>query len=223
MDAKVLRAAVSAAIRVTVSTTLIGCGGNVTTDAGGARTPDKNDAQSSGEPTSSAKDAGQQTSTPYPTGGAGSNEAVAGSAMAAGGIAGGGTASTGGVNVGGLASAAGANDVSSAGEASAGAPTQSCAPAAETCLTTLEQTTPTPTPSAATKACCETVLQAIELPPRLSNQCFDSVNTRFMQGTVRSQCCSDPSTWQQQACTPWGPAVPPELSLEALLQWSAAA
>ena len=35
MDAKVLRAAVSAAIRVTISTTLIGCGGSVVGDADG--------------------------------------------------------------------------------------------------------------------------------------------------------------------------------------------
>ncbi len=228
MDAKVLRAAVSAAIRVTVSTTLIGCGGNVTTDAGGTRAPGKNDAAGTGEPTSSAKDASQRNNLPYPVSGIVSNGAKAGSGAGGaggaviGGSAGGATVGSAGATrngeVGGMANAAGAND-----ESSAGAPAQTCVAAAETCLTTLEQTTAVQPPSAATQACCETVLQAISLPQQLSNECFDSLNTRFMQPGVRPLCCTDPSSWSHQACTPWGPPVPPELSRDALLAWGAAA
>jgi hypothetical protein len=218
MDAKVLRAAVSAAIRVTVSTTLIGCGGNVTTDAGGARTPENNDSSSSHEPTNAAKGAGEQSSVPYPTNGTESNGANAGSTTAAGGAPVGGTSATGGVEVGGMANAAGAYE-----ENSAGAPTQTCVPAAEACLTTLEQAPAAQPPSAAVTACCESVLQAISLPSKLSDECFDGLNARFMQIAVRPKCCTDPSSWSHQACTPWGPAVPPELSAEVLLEWSAAA
>ncbi len=219
MDVKVLRAAVSAAIRVTVSTTLIGCGGNVTTDAGGARTPEP--GTNASEATSSTK--GEEASSPYPIIGPAPNDAKPSNSIATGGAAGGGSAATGGVEVGGMANAAGANVAGTNEASSAGAPPQACAPAAEACLTTLEQTAAAPTPSAATQACCETVLQALSLPPQLGAECFDSINTRFMQIAVRPKCCTDPSSWQHQACAPWGPPVPPELSLEALLEWSAAA
>ncbi len=221
MDAKVLRAAVSAAIRVTVSTTLIGCGGNVTTDAGGARTPETNDAASSKEPSSSVKGSGDQASVPYPVSGTGSSEAKAGSSATAGGAAAGGTSSTGGVEVGGMANAAGADEIGNAG--TAGAPIAICGAVADACLTLLEHAPANEPPSIVGKPCCEAMLEELTQLQHANAECYQHLWNRVMQPGVRPQCCNDPSTWQHQACAPWGPPVPPELSLAALLQWGTAA
>lgn len=214
MDAKVLRAAVSAAIRVTVSTTLIGCGGNVSTDAGRTTsspavkdTPTTNgEAAANGtEPTG--------TSSPYPQ----PTASAGGSGPASETPTAGMTATSAGSEAGGMTSIAGAGG----DEASAGAPADVCGAAAHACLTQLEQTTMEP-PSAATKACCDTVIATLE-QPELDPICLDSVNRRFLSGGVRHECCADQSTWVHQACTPWGPPVPPELSRAALQTWSLAA
>jgi hypothetical protein len=213
MDAKVLRAAVSAAIRVTVSTTLIGCGGNVSTDAGRATSsPAVKDT-----PTSTGEAAAKPTEptgspSPYPeptpTGGSGPATETPTAGM---------TATSAGSEAGGMASIAGAGG----DDASAGAPADVCGAAAHACLTQLEQTTMEP-PSAATKACCDVVIATLE-QPELDAICFDSVNTRFLSGGARHECCADQSTWVHRACTPWGPPVPPELTRAALQKWSLAA
>ena len=212
MDAKVLRAAVSAAIRVTVSTTLIGCGGNVSTDAGRATSsPTVKDAPpSSGEPSANETEPTRSPSPdPKPTTSAGGS-APTGETPTAG------MASNGGSEVGGMATVAGAGGE----DASAGAPADVCGAAAHACLTQLEQTTLEP-PSAATKACCDTVIATLEQLQPTDVACFNSVNVRFQHGGVRAECCTDQSTWVHQACTPWGPPVPPELSRAA--SWSLAA
>jgi hypothetical protein len=130
-----------------------------------------------------------------------------------------GTSSRGGAETGGVASLAGAGG----DEASAGAPADVCGAAALACIESIEQTDAVQPLSDATQACCDVVLAAIALPPQLSAECFANVNTRFMQGGARQQCCHDPSTWQQPACTPWGPPVPPEFSRAMLQAWSLAA
>lgn len=214
MDAKVLRAAVAAAIRVTVSTTLIGCGGTVSTDPGHASSSPAVQDTPMGEVDETPKGTGGQTSNvapkpPASTGGrAAPNEPSAG------------TASGGVSEVGGMANAAGAG-----GEpASAGAPADVCGSAAAACLTTLEQIPREETPTDASKACCDTILARLDelrLDPGVA--CFDDFDDRFMGSPARWTCCHDPSTWQNPACTPWGPPVPPELSRDALLEWSLAA
>jgi hypothetical protein len=206
MDAKVLQAAVSAAIRVTVSTTLIGCGGS-STDADRASSPPAvQDAPArTDQPTVMET---EPTSVPVTS--------VGGSAsvteMPIGGMA-----SHGGSAGDGMTETAGAGGE----QASAGAPADVCGTAAaHACLTQLEQVRPEP-PSAADKACCDTVIATLEelwqATPR--DACFEDVDARF-QGAVRTECCADQSTWVHRACTPWGPPVPPEVSREALRLWS---
>jgi hypothetical protein len=215
MDAKVLKAAVSAAIRVTVSTTLIGCGGNVSTDGGRASSsPAVKDTPTETHESVASSTGGQTNSAPTkPTASSGgqATRPVETNAGTAGGEL---------VEAGGMASAAGAG-----GEpASAGAPADVCGKAAAACVTKLGQQPFEEAPSDATKACCETILARLdELRVEPGAACFDHLDQDFMQSPARRQCCKDPSTWQNPACTPWGPPVPPEVSREALLAWSLAA
>lgn len=215
MDAKVLRAAVAAAIRVTVSTTLIGCGGTVSTDPGRTSSSPAVKDTPMGEVEDTPKGTGGQNGSvaPTPTASAGGRASTPDEPSA-------GTASGGVIEVGGMASAAGAG-----GEpASAGAPADVCGNAAFACVTTLEETPPEDPLSDASKACCDTILarlDVVRLDPGAA--CFDDLDHVFMGSPARSKCCHDPSTWQNPACTPWGPPVPPELSREALLEWSLAA
>jgi hypothetical protein len=215
MDAKILRAAVSAALRVTVSTTLIGCGGSASTDTGRPNSsPAVKDAPASAgqPPVTETEPAHPPSAQPVTSTGGSASEAETETPSA-------GTAAGGGVEVGGMAATPGAGGE----QASAGAPAEVCRAAAQACLTQLEQTTPEP-PSAADKACCDTVIATLEelwqAMPR--DACFDAIETRF-RGAVRTECCADKSTWVYRACTPWGPPVPPELSREALQRWSSAA
>ena len=212
MDAKVLRAAVSAAIRVTVSTTLIGCGGNVSTDAGRTTSSPavKDTPTSTGEPSANETEP-SRTPSPDPK-----PATSAGGSAPASEVPTAGMASSGGAEVGGMAAVAGAGGE----EASAGAPADVCGAAAHACLAELEQTIQEPA-SAATKACCDTVIATLEQLQPSDAVCFNSVYGRFQRGGVRAECCSDQSTWQYRACAPWGPPVPPELSRAAL--WSLAA
>jgi hypothetical protein len=209
MDAKVLRAAVSAAIRVTFSTTLIGCGGSVATDED---RPSSSPAVKDPSPASTGQPAVTDTEPARPPVSSGGSAAATEMPIA-------GMASHGSSDVGGMTTTAGAGGE----EASAGAPAEVCRAAAQACLTQLEQTTPEP-PNAGDKACCDTVIATLEelwqAMPR--DACFESIDARF-QGAVRTECCADKSTWVYRACTPWGPPVPPELSHEALRKWSLAA
>jgi hypothetical protein len=217
MDAKVLRAAVSAALRVTVSTTLIGCGGSASTDTGrpSSSSPAVKDTPASAgrPPITEAEPAHSPSAQPVTSTGGSASETETETETPSAGTA------AGGVEMGGMAAIAGAGG----DEASAGAPAEVCRAAAQACLTQLEQTTPEP-PSAADKACCDTVIATLEelwqTTPR--DACFATIETRF-RGAVRAECCADKSTWVYRACTPWGPPVPPELSREALQRWSSAA
>jgi hypothetical protein len=218
MDAKVLKAAVSAAIRVTVSTTLIGCGGSVSTDgdrASSAPAVKDTPTQTNGNVAAATSGTGGQSSsapsTPTPSSGGQATRPVETSAGTAGGEL---------VEVGGMASAAGAG-----GEpGSAGAPPDVCGNAAAACVTKLGEQPFEEAPSDATKACCETILARLdELRLDPGAACFDHLDQDFMQSPARRQCCKDSSTWNNPACTPWGPPVPPELSREALLSWGLAA
>jgi hypothetical protein len=212
MDAKVLRAAVSAAIRVTVSTTLIGCGGTVSPDPGRARpSPTVNDTPSTGQPAVTEPEPADSPS-PRPatsTGGSASATETPSAGMPA----------SGGFDMGGAAAIAGAGGE----DASAGAPTDVCAAAAHACVSLLEQTPQEPL-TEADEACCDTVIATLEELRRDTPReaCYDGLYARF-HGPVRTQCCADQSTWVYLACTPWGPPVPPEFSREALRLWSLAA
>ncbi len=151
MDAKVLRAAVSAAIRVTVSTTLIGCGGNVSTDTGRAAVPPdepavKGTPVKTSEP--AAKNADPHVSSPRPTPATGGSAPAIETPTA-------GVANDGGSSLGGFASTAGAGG----DEAGAGAPSDVCGAAALACVTSLEQAAFDAPLSAADQACCDTVLK----------------------------------------------------------------
>lgn len=217
MDANVLRAAVSAAIRVTVSTTLIGCGGSVVSEADGAgSTPSGTAGRGQGDAVTAS---GGHAAAPVPV----STNASGGKTSSA--SAGAATATTAGMagtatetETGGVANAAGAGQ---AGEpASAGAPAEVCGGAVDACLTQLEQELPTEALSDAGKACCQTVIVGFDDLRMNGAECFNDLDRRFMSSGVRRLCCADQATWSHPACTPWGPPVPPELSAEQLRAWS---
>jgi hypothetical protein len=205
MDAKTLRAALSAAIRVTVSTSLIGCGGNVTTTTGSEPTTDVE------APATSYPSPMLDHDSDYP--------AIGGSAAGKASIGGAG-GGTGPAGQGGSEQAAG----------SAGAPATNRCELVDPCLTLLEGLNLTfsdPLPSTAAKECCALALDVIG--DFAATECgqMDEMwwkrRSRFMLAGAHSACCTELSAWSNSACTPWGPPVPPELSLEALLVWEAAA
>ncbi|HXK17605.1 MAG TPA: hypothetical protein VNG33_07375 [Polyangiaceae bacterium] len=223
MDAKILRAAVSAAIKVTMSTALLGCGGSVTRNADGAA------ADSAGGPTattgqpSAAESASASASPSYPK-----LEPVSGGMTGTGGATGAGAATvagapndnganSSGTSSGGVSSAEGGG----AGEASAGSTDAICGGELDACLTLLAQGSTSQPDS--TMACCHSVLTNAT-NGELSYVCLGEIGKLFTQSAGRSVCCNDPLSWQlYPACTPWGPPVPPELSLATLHEWLAAA
>jgi hypothetical protein len=221
MDAKTLKAALAAALRVTVSTSLIGCGAHTSTDgAGGGPTSDAREPAMSRPDDGHYPEAEQRGGRPgaeddYPTasGGVPSSSSAAGSAMD-------GSASEGGSM---MASAAGEG-----GEGGARRQPLTQCEAAAACLGTLEVMTfaaGEPLPSAAA-ACCQLVIESLSWRSEgavCDAETLSALNARFMGSPTRTACCSDPETWQHQACTPWGPAVPPELPREALFAWELAA
>jgi hypothetical protein len=185
MDAKTMRAALAAAVRVTVSTSLIGCGGQATSDAGGPVTPGP---ESGGE----HSPAPAKERPRYMT-------------------------SSGGAASGGSPSAAGAG-----GEAE---PT-GCE-ALQGCLEALQSLEfGEPLPNAAAERCCVALimgLPALQSDPA-TQQCGFQLESEFLgSGPAHDSCCSYMGLWQQPACTPWGPPVPPALPPAALRAWEAAA
>jgi hypothetical protein len=215
MEAKVLRAALSAAIRVTVSTTLLGCGGRVSGDVaeaghGGSNGRPSSDAAAGTAPLTypySAGSTANATSSGSSTSGAGSNAELdaAGAAALVGGA-------------GALGGAAG-EPASAGGAAAAGAPTagSSCGgDHVQACFAQIEalQATPgAPLPKAPdVLACCSTLTNAAS-PGVPDQQCDQELAQRF--APLRFPCCEALGTWEG-ACAPWGPPVPPELSLEQL-------
>jgi hypothetical protein len=201
MDAKVLQAAVAAAIRVTVSTTLIGCGGNFTSDA----TPPGAGGKASAE-AGRAGQSSQEPPAPSPV------EIGGGGAM---------VASGGGSEVGGTPLAAAGE--SAAGEpSSGGAAPLGCAAEIEACLPVLEAVDPTKGFAGNATSCCQTVITGLfkDLPKTIP-EC-EGARTRFRMAAGNTQCCQQNSwIWSLDGknvsgCTPWGPPVPPELSLARL-------
>jgi hypothetical protein len=221
MDAKVLKAAVSAAIRVTVSTTLIGCGGSMTSnaDAEGGKPGQSPTTNSAPKGSSDQVVTGNPKTGPVAVGMAGAPGA---GGVATGGAAAGSAATTsGGAALAGMASAV---EGGSAGEANGGAPQDTCAQI-DACFSLLEASASPAVfgapVTAANKPCCQTVLDGLG-NWESSIVCLSELNERFMRSPARGVCCSQ-ENWSYPACTPWGPPVPPELSREALLAWSAAA
>lgn len=221
MDAKVLRAAVSAAIRVTVSTTLIGCGGSVTSEGGESQGSAANDPAKLSDPVTSSPSSGASGAsgssgwgwTPPHQGQAGSSSNGGGT------VAQGGLASAGGEAAGGSAEGGSAEG----GEGS-GTLVGTC-DALNTCLTHLEVSMPTVPLEGADVACCQVLIDSLkehQLAPG-ADACWADLNGRLMSSPARNLCCNSPDTWQVSACTPWGPPVPPELPESALAAWEAAA
>jgi hypothetical protein len=230
MDAKVLRAAVSAAIRVTVSTTLVGCGNTVSNDAAPSaasgstsRSDDVRDAGSGGMPSGAAA-----------MGQAGTMLDMGGTALDMGGTApsNGGTpsSSTGGKplstpEVGGTAhgGASTAGQASGGSEAEAGAPAQACGANVLDCLSVLEMVERGVPLDEVSSACCVSVRGGLVELKQAGAECYLEIAHRFQSAPARQACCKDPSTWQETACAPWGPPVPPELRLDLLPDWAAVA
>jgi hypothetical protein len=219
MEAKVLRAALSAAIRVTVSTSLIGCGGVTTGGQGDA-------PEGTAPPAKNSQ--GQEVTAPdpsygngygsggYPTSGAGSGPGTAATN----------TASTGS---GGLATGEGgavAAGAPSAGQATAGGAQGSLHPCeqAQACLNDLQALRtdfwPELPTTVRTTACCQLIIDHI-VPWGSPPQCGDEALN--VGEELRWPCCEVLQSPQGTACTPWGPPVPPELDLEQLLAWATVA
>jgi hypothetical protein len=217
MDAKVLRAAVSAAIRVTVSTTLIGCGGNVTSAGGSApEKPLANDspAKTKGPVTNHDNSAAAPPST------AGNGWSLAPSSGGQVGNAGGGST----VAQGGVASLGGSPDGGSAdGGDGPVKPIDTCG-AVDACLNRLDAQAPSAPLDDVDRACCQTVIDGLtSLQAPEFAECWPDLNGRFMLSARHQACCGTLQAWQVPACTPWGPPVPPELAEDALSAWEAAA
>jgi len=224
MDAKVIRAAVSAAIRVTVSTTLMGCGGSVVAEAGGAGGSPVNGSAGNGAATQTVSGGSDQrvvTDPPVSGGGTTSNSVATSGGVATGASAAAMAGAATEDDAGGLASAAGAGQ---AGESSsAGAPGEVCGDAVAACLTLIEPELASQESSDAGKACCDTIISGLDDLRLAGAPCYGDLDRRFMSSGVRQRCCADQATWIHPACTPWGPPVPPELPAAALRAWSLAA
>jgi hypothetical protein len=197
MDLKVRRAALSAAIKVTVSASLLSCGGI---------------ASSSNPPEGVA---GGASADRGGTGGTAS--VVAGDAN----VEAGGTANA---QAGGAANTAtaGAPTVGGAAPASDCGSTQT-----KDCLAYFDGLQLKPEdelPEGIAVACCQVVMD--EMAATASNaegrQCSRDLQERLDASGVFYDCC-----WKTgstlAACTPWGPPVPAELSLAQLLAWEDAA
>lgn len=232
MDAKVLRAAVSAAIRVTVSTTLIGCGGNVGRETDGPRKTTDGAAGTAGSYEAVGSGGGHQVApAPITTDTNGGNPSATGGAATAA-TAGATTAGTGAA-VAGIGAAAGtapeletggvpnAGGTGQGGEpGSAGAPPEICGGAVDACLSQIALELPTEALSEAANACCQTVIVGFDELRMASAPCLSELERTFRVSGVRGMCCADQATWEHTACTPWGPPVPPELPAAMLRAWS---
>jgi hypothetical protein len=222
MDAKVLRAAVSAAIRVTVSTSLIGCGGSVSGESAGAANdggkPAAMPSKAQGANAGGNAGAGwgwspkpSDGATPPTSGGTASGSSNSGGITS--------TTPEGGNDVGGNATAGTAG--AAEGGDGPGAPTDPCS-AMTACMDRLDADALLATPG--TIPCCQMVIDGLmELRDQISIECWVDLNGRFLMSKAHQTCCTALSEWEQPACTPWGPPVPPELPESALLGWGAAA
>lgn len=200
MDAKTMRAALAAAVRVTISTSLIGCGGQATSDSGGPTTP----SQESDD---------QRTPAPV-------NERPRYVVSSGGSSMGG--ASTGGSS---MLGGAGATATNEAG--SAGSPELSGCEAIDACMKSLAGLDfGDPLPDAAAERCCATIIQGLSRPSADGQPlaCGPELSSDFFALPAHQACCTSVAgAWGDPACSPWGPPVPPALPEGALLSWRAVA
>lgn len=233
MDAKVLRAAVTAAIRVTMSTTLVGCGNTVSDQA---RPSEASGSESSAGSAMSGGTGSAMSSVGGDPRGGGIGQAgavvdvvdVGGAAPSSGGSpsssAGGQPSTTpgiGGTSSPGGTDAAGQSPGGTEGEA--GAPALACGASVLDCLSALEMVERGALLDETGMACCVTVRAGLIELKQESAECYLGIAKRFQSAPARQACCKDPSTWDETACAPWGPPVPPELRLEVLRAWAAVA
>lgn len=234
MDAKVLRAAVSAAIRVTVSTALIGCGNTTSNETAPSETGgDANDAANSGGGGAGSAQgtigAGvQQAGTGLEAAGTAANSGGGASSWSGGQPSsepdGGGTAPSGAVGSGVVSGGASAGGQASGGsEAEAGGGQKACGANVLDCFSVLQAVERGAPLSETGNACCVSVRQSLVELRQADSECYNQLRLRFEATPARQACCKDPSTWAEPACTPWGPPVPPGLPPEFLQSWAAVA
>jgi hypothetical protein len=204
MEAKVLRAALLAAIRVTVSSSMLGCGGATTFDQPGPIPSSSQEPQpSSGGGTASQPTANHDSAGTHPA-----------SAGATGGV--GGLASGGGGGTGEAGMPGGAEAPAASGSFCDGPAMQACEPIYDELATSTEPL------DAVAVGCCKVLVDALDRvsPPEVDAQCLAELDSRL--NLLRGSCCPALES-KGNACAPWGPPVPPELELELLLGWSAVA
>jgi hypothetical protein len=112
-----------------------------------------------------------------------------------------------------MASEAGA---ANGGEPNGDTPLDNCA-----CKALLENVKDGDVLSNDAKVCCQAAIDNYLQRPATEEQC--SIFSDWFSLPAHQQCCTALNAWQEPACTPWGPPVPPELSSDALLEWEAAA
>jgi len=220
MDLKVRRAALSAAIKVTVSASLLSCGG-IASSSNPINPSNPSDGLAGG---ASADRAGTGGSASVLAGG--TANAVTGDAnVEAGGTANANAEAAGAAN----AEAGGTANVEAAGAPAAGgaAPASECgSPQTNDCLAYFDALQLKPgadLPEGMAVACCHVVMDEIATTTGSADgsQCSLALHQRLDASGVFYDCC-----WKTgstlTACTPWGPPVPAELSLEQLLAWEAA-
>jgi hypothetical protein len=217
MEARVLRAALSAAIRVTVSTSLIGCGGVTTGGQGDAPPSESKTPVKSGHPTgtggSGSNTAGAMSAA---TSGSGGLELGEGGSMLAGTPAGGVPGTSGMPNAGGMSNAGGVPGAGGVPNA-----TDACE-AAYSCVSDLQalqsDTSPQLPTTERTTECCQLIIGS-KSPWGTPLLCGETTFNGHAE--LLWPCCAVLQSPQDTACTPWGPPVPPELDLEQLLSWAA--
>lgn len=212
MDANVLRAALSAAIRVTVSSAMVGCGGATIADPPGAGHAEP----STSEPPKPQVIASAGAAPRYPENRAGTSPSATAGMTASGG--GGGTPPAEG---GAPAADGGAPAVVEGPKSFCEAPAmQACQPIFDALIENPPLWSEPLEPEAL--GCCTALVAALDAsdPRTLDQECREQLDRRLNE--VRFPCCPA-LDFQGQACAPWGPPVPPELDLEQLLAWSAAA
>jgi hypothetical protein len=232
MDARVRRAALATAMKVTLTSSLLGCGGNTSdsgqrTSAGQPALPVPGAAGALASTGGSVSGSGGSASEPLPVAAGGS---TAEPSPLSGGRAGMASTSEGGApessTQGGTGagsrpdeSAGAAGSLAGEGGAAAGS---ACAPEVLDCVDSLEElglSAGAPLPDVpGAKECCQAVASVAGDVP--ANECQTELKPRFTP--LRSTCCSA-LLWKGPGCIAWGPPVPPELSLDALRAWSHAA
>jgi hypothetical protein len=82
-----------------------------------------------------------------------------------------------------------------------------------------------PLPDAAAKRCCATIIHGLPIVQanEATMECGFRLGSEFFGLPAHQACCAEVDLWGTQACSPWGPPVPPALPRAALRVWEAAA